>query len=147
MTAINQTTDDRATALAEYFHVSRDTDVFQNRCDPMAFDTSDHSYLVLTEDEADARVWAEIRGTLWAFRPSFLCSYIPGASPAALDGIQLMQEKMCEDCNEILYALVSDRFDALVRDAILADGRGHFLAHYDSEEIELGDDWLAYRTD
>jgi hypothetical protein len=36
--------------------------------------------------------------------------------------------------------------DAFVEYCISADGRGHFLSGYDGVEIELADDWFAYRT-
>lgn len=38
--------------------------------------------------------------------------------------------------NELIMALLNS-FDALVDDAIVIDGAGHFLAHYDHEEHEV----------
>lgn len=96
-------------------------------------------YLVLTEREANRRARAAIRDSLWAFKPEWLESYINGNRKATIAALQAMQEKCCEDCNELVYLLVRSRFGEVVQGAIDADGRGHFLANYDGEEREAGD--------
>lgn len=62
--------------------------------------------------------------------------------------IRAYQEKECEDCNEDLYNMIDD-FDEFVDDAICSDGRGYFLARYDSDEHEIKLDneyYFIYRT-
>jgi hypothetical protein len=55
-----------------------------------------------------------------------------------------MQSKLCEDAAPLIEALIDD-MDAFIRDAISADGRGHFLAGYDHEEHEENG-WSLYRV-
>jgi hypothetical protein len=47
-----------------------------------------------------------------------------------------MQSELCEDANELVKAVIRD-IDHFVKDAILSDGRGHFLSGYDGEENEI----------
>jgi hypothetical protein len=102
-------------------------------------------YLVLTDEEADEEVKEYIRESLWAFNIDFLSRYCD-----ALDNFRVkesfrnVQEQTCEDCNELVYALVKDNFDTVVNDACLEDGRGHFLATYDSEELSSIVDGVEY---
>ena len=97
-------------------------------------------YLVLTDDEADEKARGEILGLIWAFRPEFLENYMP----LDAETIGIIQQAKYEDANEPLKRLIDD-LDAFVTDAIAADGRGHFLAHYDFEENEINDLYI-YRV-
>lgn len=113
--------------------------------DDETYETSEGEYLVLSEAEADERVKAYIRESLWAFNPEFLAAYMPDGVDA--DVLRILQEK-CEGANEALFNMVTD-FDAVVDDAVGCDGRGHFLAHYDFEEHEaqINGEWFyAYRV-
>jgi len=89
----------------------------------------DNDYLVYTDEEADEAVREYIEETVWAFTPSFLQAH----TGVSIDTIREMQEKLSEDANEAIIAMIKD-FDDFVDDAIASDGRGHFLARYDSEE-------------
>jgi len=89
----------------------------------------DNCYLVYTDEEADEAVREYIEETVWAFTPSFLQAH----TGVSIDTIREMQEKLSEDANEAITAMIKD-FDDFVDDAIACDGRGHFLARYDSEE-------------
>tara|TARA_R100000353_G_C6381367_1_gene162012 strand:- start:38 stop:511 length:474 start_codon:yes stop_codon:yes gene_type:complete len=89
----------------------------------------DMDYLVYTDEEADEAVREYIEETVWAFTPSFLQAH----TGVSIDTIREMQEKLSEDANEAITAMIKD-FDDFVDDAIACDGRGHFLARYDSEE-------------
>jgi hypothetical protein len=60
----------------------------------------------------------------------------------ALAAFDKMRETLCEDANELVQSMVGDRLDELVTDAIGADGRGHFLASYDGDEVEGGAAYL-----
>ena len=104
-----------------------------------------NEYKVLTDDEADDEVREYIDQSLWAFNPSFLSAH-------AKDGIdedvfKMLSEK-CESSNEAIKSLIKD-FDHLVDDAVLSDGRGHFLSSYDGYEHEVnikGNYYYIYRT-
>ena len=93
----------------------------------------DNDYLVYTDEEADEAVREYIEETVWAFNPSFLSAH-------AKDGIdedvfKTLSEK-CESSNEAVKSLIKD-FDHFVDDAILSDGRGHFMSSYDGQEHEI----------
>ena len=108
--------------------------------DASLFIVEDSEYLVLTDEEANERCRDYILENLWAFRANFLVSHIPlsGNFKMITQCIEDMQAKMCESCNELLLAMIRDT-DELIEDAIQADGRGHFLSSYDSEEREEGE--------
>lgn len=102
-------------------------------------------YLVLTDEEADQQAAEYIRETVWAFVPDFLASYVPDGIDA--DHIESMRGDQCEGFNDAAVALVEAGrgMDQLVKGAIWADGRGHFLATYDGDECQQGDLYI-YRT-
>ena len=109
-------------------------------------------FLVLTDDEADERTKEEIESSLWAFNPDFILNYTKfyESSSACEDeefceAMKDLQGRLCESANAIVKALVADRFDEFVEDAIDADGRGHFLSFYDGKENEFMDMFI-YRT-
>lgn len=107
------------------------------------FRTKDkRNYLVVTEKEADEAVKADIEETLWAFNASFIIDHSK-LPPEAEEMIQTFQEAKSEGANETMKALITD-MDEFVADAIEADGRGHFLSHYDGQEEEQGD-FFIYR--
>jgi hypothetical protein len=111
------------------------------------------TYAVGTDEESDAACKDYISESVWAFRASFLLQHMGGGRrllplEAALEEYQA---KHCEGCNAELLDAIPD-FEAFVSEAVSADGRGHFLASYDGEEIELGRDAnglyvYAYRID
>jgi len=90
-------------------------------------------YLICSDEMADQLVKGEILSNLWAFRADFLA----GETGLPSEAFACMQEKMSENCNEAVRALVKSTCgeDSLVDAAVSADGRGHFLTQYDSEEI------------
>lgn len=90
-------------------------------------------YLVCSDKMADEQVKGEILSNLWAFKADFLA----GETGLPSEAFSCMQEKMSENCNEAVRALVKSTCgeDSLVDAAVSADGRGHFLASYDSDEI------------
>ena len=99
-------------------------------------------YLVLTENEADELAAAYIADSLWAFSADFIidtCGLDSGSN--VIRSLRQMQNEACEGCNAFIGALV-DRtcgIDEFTEQAILADGRGHFLSSYDGEEGEQGE--------
>ena len=115
---------------------------FDVRCD-------DREYSVCTDDQATAEAVADVTDSLWAFRSEFLRDYVPALrDDRALAAFDRMREVLCEDGNELVRAMVGDRFAELMSDAIAADGRGHFLASYDGAERKVtraGQTFYVYR--
>lgn len=143
-TALRFERDDmRAEALANFLETSIE-DVSEAVCGEDTYEAEGGEYRVLTDSEADEACAEDIRELLWAFNPEFLCGYIADGALRSED-IQGIIGDRCEDVNPIMLALVGDSLDQLVEDAIGADGRGHFLSRYDSEEHESGEFYI-YRT-
>ena len=104
-------------------------------------------YMVLTDGEADDKVYEEIENLLWAFNPDFLAN-ITGLDVAVFDTLS----KLYEDAQDAIKAIVEATctMDDLVNEAIAWDGRGHFLSSYDGDETELkveGEYYYCYRID
>ena len=96
-------------------------------------------YLVLTEEEADQVAQEYIEDSLWAFNAEFILDTCGlDSSSNIIRSLRKMQEGSCEGCNDFIRALVDGTcgIDEFVNQAILADGRGHFLSSYDGEEGE-----------
>jgi hypothetical protein len=103
-------------------------------------------YAVGTDEEADEAAAEAVKESLWAFNASFILSECD--LPHELEeGIQALQEKKCEGANDAILALVEKTcgLESFVESAISADGRGHFLASYDGDEMELQDGYVAFR--
>jgi hypothetical protein len=131
-------------ALAEYLECSVD-DLEQANFDANLFENGMESYLVLTDAEADEYAHKYILDGIWAFNADFILSHsridLDNASceeEAVLESIKTVQEKLCESANPLLLALLEDE-EEFISDAIEADGRGHFLSHYDGTENEVSD--------
>lgn len=52
-----------------------------------------------------------------------------------------MQADLCENANPLVMALIDDIND-FIYDAIIADGRGHFLSWYDGKEHEQNEFYI-----
>lgn len=127
---------DRGYVLAAYLEVDRsDLDESGYRENEYHLGRQ-QEYLILTDEEADEAAEEYIEESLWAFQADFLSAYINRLRPEHIRKIQ----ELYEDANEPIQALVGDRFDELVQDAIASDGRGHFLSPYDGEENEVWPD-------
>jgi len=100
-------------------------------------------YLVLTDEEAREAVEIYIQESVWAFNPWFIIAHsdLPYGAEEMVKGFC---EEKCEGANETVLALITD-FDEFVNDAIAADGRGHFLNHYDGVEHET-ENFFVYRV-
>jgi hypothetical protein len=138
-------------ALAKYLECEA-TEVIQSSYDEKSFEACGKEFLVLTEEEAIDKAVNYIENTLWAFRTSFLIDFIPSACSLSNSKtyelekcISQMQEKMCEDCNDILKALIGKRLKELVNAALSNDPIENFLATYDHKVCEEGE-FLIYRT-
>ena len=101
---------------------------------------------VCTDKDADYKCKDYIIDSLGLFNPEFL------ASETGLDEkIFKKLQPLCEDANDAIEALIKSTcgIDSFVESAVDADGRGHFLSPYDSNEVEikLGKKTVfAYRT-
>lgn len=96
---------------------------------------NDGEYLVLSDEEADERAREDILNCLWAFDADFMAGKtdLPREAFSALAQIS-------ESANDAVLAIVEKTcgIDNLVRDAILTDGRAHFIMNsYDGEEHEI----------
>jgi hypothetical protein len=92
-------------------------------------------YLVLTDREADKRTAEYIKDSVWAFNADFIASHSKISYDATVKVVKALQEK-CEGANEDITALIKS-MPKFIADAIRADGRGHFLNHYDNNEDEV----------
>ena len=98
-------------------------------------------YAIGTDEEATDAAKECIKNSVWAFNADFLACHIEALN----DGqINALRGDSCEDCNDALVALLDD-FDEFADAAISADGRGHFISHYDGEEVEEGE-YFIYRV-
>jgi hypothetical protein len=86
-----------------------------------------------TEEAAQSAAIESARDSLWAFNTPFLCRHL-NLNTKQEEAIAEMQNKLCEDAGPILEALLGDKLDDFLADAVNTDGRGHFLSPYDSEE-------------
>jgi len=108
-------------------------------------------YAVGTDDEAKSACEDSIEQSAWAFNADFICGQcnLPFELSEAL---KAWQEKECESANDAIVELIEKHCPGGMRgshsfseDAMEADGRGHFLASYDGDEIELDGDFYAFR--
>lgn len=104
-------------------------------------------YLLYTDREADKAVEENIRDSVWAFNASFL-SELTDLPEEVFVGLQ----DKYESSNEAILKLIQKTcgIDRFVEEAIDTDGRGHFLATYDGDEILIrsdGKDYYLYRVD
>jgi len=110
------------------------------------FEVGSDSYAIGTDEEADEACKSYVQDTLWAFKGEFIAEACDLPCELA-DGISSFNSEKCEGANDAMLALVRKTcgLNSFVRRAISADGRGHFLASYDGDEIDLGNGFFAYR--
>jgi len=135
----------RIEALQDYlieskqFTAEETRDIKPTERSKQMFEVAGREYLVLTDKEADEHLHHYIKDTVWAFNPEFLEAH----TGIDRDVFKLLQDK-CEDSNDVILRLIID-FEGFCNDAVLSDGRGHFLNHYDGTE-EQSNDLFIYRT-
>lgn len=125
-------------------HLGCDADEISEDNDQL-FSHGRREYLVLTDEEADEVCAERIADSLWAFNAGFVLSFIRCNSARAEAAFGKMQGELCEDANDLVAAMIGDRMPEFVKQAISADGRGHFLSGYDGEEVEAGE-FFIYRN-
>lgn len=135
--------EDRITALANFLNVERIT-VNHLRGNEFDCDNEAGEYIVLIDEEADDATAAYIKDSLWAFNASFILEHTKnGYNPKVEVSLQKMQEELCESANDLIDSML-ENIEDFISDAIVADGRGHFLSGYDSEENEETVDDVTY---
>lgn len=109
-----------------------------------SFSHGKREYLVLTDDEATELAGNQITDYLWAFNSSFL-SGKTGIDEAVFQAIE--KNDHCESNNPAILSIIRSTcgLASFQASAILAAGRGRFLATYDNEENEQ-DEFFIYRT-
>jgi hypothetical protein len=130
--------------LAKYFEIPADSieELTDNR-----YLIDGTEYLVLTDSEADDLARQYILDSLWAFNAKFIAWHTEnGLDEDAVKALADMQSKLGESANSIVKALIVD-LDHFVDNAIMSDGRGHFINSYDGYEIEIDGDTYAYKMD
>ena len=129
-------------ALAKYLEIDVE-DINETNWGTLEADGSE--FLVLTDEEADAKAYEEIEESLWAFNADFIidmCGFSGGEK-----SLIAMQRESCEDCNEFIKAMIKGTcgLNSFVEAAIETDGRGHFISMYDGEEVGQ-DEYFIYRV-
>lgn len=102
-----------------------------------------NDYLILTDEEADELAEAGILDAVWAFNASFLECYLCNGALTA-DQITALRGDSCESINDAFLIMLGDKKEQFIKDAILSDGRGHFISSYDGYEYEVGN-YFVYR--
>lgn len=112
------------------------------------FKTESMDFLVLTDSEALRATEEYIKDTLWAFNASFLVQFLPDEckNQKIEKSLSALSEKLCEAANPLFLWIFREQIKDIIREAILSDGRGHFLAGYDGNENEEGN-YFIYRVD
>jgi hypothetical protein len=103
------------------------------------YETEDGEFAVGTDAQADKAARDAAYDSLWAFRASYIVGYLPidgRAATAAEKAITKVQEDLCEDAGPIIELLLGDKLESFLQQAVNDDGRGHFLAGYDFEEVD-----------
>ena len=145
--------DERLNALADFLEVDvNELEESKYYDDDYAYAYGNEEYLVLTDKEADEKAREEIEETLWAFNADFILRHASTYDEmdsyefeSAEKSLRRAQEECCESLNPLVKALIED-IDDFVEDAIMADGRGHFIARYDGYE-NVQDGFYIYRVD
>ena len=87
-------------------------------------------FLVTDNVRVDYALEDYIKEGVWAFNASFLANFIDMDE----SHIGFIQEKLCEDCNDLFLQAIGDKLNKFIEEAVSSDGRGHFLSGYDGVE-------------
>ena len=142
-------TETKIQALVKFLDLGSD-DIQATRYDPDIFDVDGAEYLVLDDLEADARARAAIGDSLYAFNTSFIAAHSDVLqTDGAIRAFAKMTDDLCEDANAFVKGVIRD-YEHFLDDALMADGRAHFLNTYDGEEhkvsLEPGLTLYVYRV-
>lgn len=150
-TILTEEKQSKINALANFLEVEPN-EITEDEWRDNAFICGNEEYAVYTDKQADLEVADAIKESLWAFNSDFIISHCKGCETMTdyelrdfEKSLNKLQGELCETLNPIILALIED-FDDFVEDAVMCDGRGHFLALYDCEENEQ-DGFYIYRVD
>jgi len=103
-------------------------------------------WLFIGENQAVKKIKENERERVYTFNSFFIFHHLKPILKDEMNrkDIREMQEIMQDRCNELIFCLIED-YDEFIEDAIKDDGKGHYLSHYDSEELALPDNICAYR--
>lgn len=105
--------------------------------DCLAFECDGETHIISTAETARLLAEDDIEQSLWEFNYSFLCQYSEIIANIPEKYWHQMSSELCEDFNPAVLAMIGgEDLDALVADAIKADGIGHFLNSYDDKADE-----------
>ena len=98
-------------------------------------------YFVFTKNEKEEKLEEVIKESLCYFNYSFLANYT-NLPEKVFEGLA----KLYEDSNDTIYILITKEkpFSDFIEECEKSDGAGHFLSHYDGNEIEK-DEFFIYR--
>ena len=141
------TNEMRIKALSAYLEIDAEN-ITTVRDESHEFGVIHGDYLVLTDEEADALVKERILEDVWAFKTEFLLPRLRinitnHNHGRLLKAFRKLQEELCEDANDVLRPMLKDE-EQFVREAVSADGRGHFLSGYDGEENDSSADGVSF---
>jgi len=136
----------RINALKLFLEVEKE-DIKTIEYDNNTFICGNGEYMVLTDLEATKQAKNYIKESLWAFNKNFIMSNLNSRfnnmdEEIVENIIDIAQEKY-EDGNDSIKSII--RINDFIKDAIMCDGRGHFISSYDGEEQEQGN-YYIYRT-
>ena len=128
--------DEEVVALARHFGVTPAAVECEWRsADEAIFTVDGEEWLVLDDADADAAARVRLTDSIWAFNSGFLYEHMPPNIP--IEAVRALQD-LCEDGSDALATMLGeDGLVDLLDDAIETDGRGHALAGWDGEEVEM----------
>jgi len=96
------------------------------------------------DDVASTAAEEYIKDTLWAFNAEFIAEHTQiGYKEWFVNAIKALQESKYESANDDILDMIED-LDEFINDAIVDDGRGHFLNSYSGEEDEIKINGITY---
>ena len=135
-------TDEKKQALKQFLSIPDEEMDNIVQCEENTLRIYNEEYLILTDMEADDRAREDIERSLWAFMPNFIlshCSTYENMSnweyDKAKEALEKLQSHFAEAINPLIKAMIQD-LDEFINDAIIEDGRGHFISIYDGRENE-----------
>ena len=101
--------------------------------------SDDSEYIILNEEQQLESVKDSLYETASYFNSEFL---------EEMTGIPSEAFEALVEHNDAVVKIIESTcgLDAFAEECIDVDGAGHFLAHYDGEEIELDGEYSAFRT-
>jgi hypothetical protein len=113
-----------------------DTSKFQYDLDECQEFLDKEDYIVCDDVEADELCSDLIKELLWAFNARFISS-VTDLDASIFEAIQ--NNNKCESNNEPIRQLIDSTcgIEYFIEQAIMSDGRGHFISSYDGQENEV----------